>query len=145
MYLPQKQADGRLKAAASGPRLAAAVLDLFTLKGVFFVLGTIVPVFGNALFGMLGGAVEDNVFGPGRSMGRRMTRTRLIKEDGSVPEHPLVIKRNVINIALMFMLIPFFVDMCLILFGQGRRLSDLICGTVVVAYPSTDEDAAHYV
>jgi uncharacterized RDD family membrane protein YckC len=145
MYLPQKREDGRLKAADSGPRLAAAVLDLFTLKGVFFVLGSIIPLLGNALFGAVGSAIEDNVFGPGRSVGRRMTRTRLIKEDGSVAEHPLVIKRNVINIAMLFLLVPFFVDMCLIMFGQGRRLSDMICGTVVVAYPSTDEDAAQYV
>jgi len=145
MYLPQKLDDGRLKPAELGPRFAAALVDAFTLKGALFILGSIVPVLGNMLFVYLGGVVEDNVMGPGRSVGRRVTRTRLICEDGSVPDHALVLKRNLVNMTLMVFFLPFVVDMLFILFGDGRRLSDRVFGTVVTAYPETDDEAARFV
>lgn len=144
MFLPQTRDDGTLKPAELGPRFAAAAIDAFSLKGLLFVLGSFIPVLGNAIFGYIGGALEDNVLGPGRSVGRRVTRTRLIREDGQVADHALVLRRNALNMLLMFFVVPFFLDMYLIAFGDGRRLSDRVFGTCVVAYPETDEEAAKY-
>ena len=141
MFIPNRMDDGRLAPAELGPRFAAAFLDAISLQGVLTILGSIIPFLGNALFGYIGGAIEDNIFGPGRSIGRKVTNTRLIHEDGSAPEHATALKRNALNMAIhiggMFLLfLPTFVDLYFILFGDGRRIADRICGTVVVAYPS---------
>jgi len=144
VFIPDRLDDGRLAAAELGPRFAAALIDVVTLQGLLMMLGSIIPVFGNAVFGYLGGALEDNILGPGRSIGRKITNTRLIREDGSIPEHGLALKRNAINMAIHFggvllLGLPTFIDLYFILAGDGRRIADRVCDTVVVAYPGHED------
>ena len=144
MFIPERMDDGRLAPAELGPRFGAAFLDLISLQGLLMLLGSIIPIFGNAVFAYIGGALEDNILGPGRSIGRKVTNTRLIHEDGSLPEHTTALKRNALNMAIhlggvLLLCLPTFLDLYFILFGDGRRIADRVCDTVVVAYPGTED------
>ncbi len=75
--------------------------------------------------------------GPGKSIGRKAMNQSLVMADGSPASHQQALMRNGVNVGLAIVTLGFigFVDLGLVLFGDGRRVSDRLIGTVVVDDP----------
>ena len=115
-------------------RIAAFGLDVILLP-LIWLLSSIVPIIGPGLMTILYMSLKGNVAGSGRSLGRAATEQRLLSKDGEPLDHGKIIARNALRFILWLAVIPFFVDVLLLLFGDGRLLADRICNTQVFEDP----------
>jgi uncharacterized RDD family membrane protein YckC len=122
-------------AAGRARRMAAHALDLLVFLPFFFVGA----VMGGGVFfvTLLYFAFYNSVRGAGRSLGRAAVGQRLMMDDGQEASHGVMIARNLLRSVLWMMFLPFFVDLALMLFGDGRLLADRIFRTRVVEDPET--------
>ena len=79
--------------------------------------------------------MRDMVRGTGRSLGRAMSGQRLLNEDGSEAEPAKVIGRSVVRLLLWMTVLPFFIDLFMVIFGNGRIIADYIFETRVFIEP----------
>lgn len=77
----------------------------------------------------------SSVFGPGRSLGRAAVRQQLVGTDGEPISHAQTVARGLLRTVLWLFLLPMFIDVCLLLFGDGRLLVDRMFGTRVAMAP----------
>ena len=123
-----------------GKRFLAAMVDGIISNGILTALGTLLPGIGNAVMfaiSLIPTVIEDDVLGtPGMSIGRKAFGQRLVMMDGKPVDRATSLKRNGINAGMLvlgvFTLgVPQWADLGMILFGDGRRVSDRLCGTRV--------------
>lgn len=113
-------------------RLLGSVIDGLLLP-LFLLL---LPFGGLGLFmGFFYMSFKGNVVGAGRSLGRASMGQRLLARDGTDASHGLVMARNAVRFILWMTILPFWIDLALLLFGDGRLLADRIFGTRVFEDP----------
>ena len=123
-----------------GKRILAALIDGFISHGILQIVFSIIPGVGNMvayLISCVPSVVEDNIMGAGKSIGRKAMNQSLVMADGTPATHQQALIRNATTVALVFFSVGFIglVDLGLVIFGDGRRVSDRIVGTVVVDDP----------
>lgn len=127
-----------------GPTLSPATLTegyepaprLARMGGFFIdslIMLPMVVLFWPLYFVYAGG--YGSIFGPGRSLGRAAVRQQLVGKDGEPLSHPQSIARGVTRAVMWLFVLPFFIDLCLFLFGDGRLLVDRMFGTRVAMAP----------
>lgn len=129
-----KGAEAPLIPAARFKRIGAFVLDVILLP-FLWILTSFLPVIGGVMATFIYMSLNGIAVGSGRSLGRAATEQRLLMRDGSRAEHGRVVARNALRAVLWMAFLPFFVDVLLLLFGDGRLLADRICGTRVFEDP----------
>ncbi len=109
----------------------------FVLDGLLLpVFAALIPFMGLGfalLFAYM--SFKGNIIGSGRSLGRAAMGQRLLARDGTDASHGLVMARNAVRFLLWMAVLPFFIDVGLLLFGDGRLLTDRIFGTRVFEDP----------
>lgn len=133
-----KPNEGATLLAKKGKRMAAYGLDALVFLPFFIVsLFTGIAAF---LAVFLYFAFYNSVRESGRSLGRAAVGQRLMTDDGQEVGHSVSIARNLVRMLLWVMVIPFFVDLGLFLFGDGRLIADRIFRTRVVEDPELPEN-----
>ncbi len=110
-------------------------IGAFALDGLMLPFFLIFTPFGWFLAAFVYLSLNNNIFGRGRSLGRAALGQRLMTEDGQEAPHWMIVARNAVRFGLWMAVIPFFVDLLLLLFGDGRLLADRALGTRVVEDP----------
>jgi uncharacterized RDD family membrane protein YckC len=78
----------------------------------------------------------------GQTLGKKLHRLRVIKMDGAAVTHGDSIKRHLLDPIELFLL-PFISFFSMVINRKGRRIGDLLAGTLVVsAHPETTASQA---
>jgi len=112
-------------------RVLAFGLDGVLIHIAIVLLGIPLPVIGSLSLSFLYSTLHDDARGPGRSLGRTAVKQRLMSADGQEIPHLRAMARNAARWLLWITVIPFFIDLFIVLFGNGRTLADLIFDTRV--------------
>ena len=137
-----------MKKANLSKRFLAALVDGVISNGIMTAIGTPLPGIGNIVMfalSLIPTVFEDDVLGtPGVSIGRKAFGQRLVNLDGTPVDLKTSIKRNAINagmvvIGVFTLFIPQWIDIGLVLFRDGRRISDLLMGTRVADLQETPQ------
>lgn len=118
-------------------RLGAFAIDALLMLSLMIVIGIAFPP-ALAILGFLAFAyftARDLFRGPGRSLGRAMSKQRLMTVDGQEATVPRILARNAVRNLLWLTVIPFFIDLAMVLFGEGRLIADHIFDTQVLEDP----------
>ncbi len=117
--------------AARMKRLVAFGVDEVFVHLLMSVIGVPIGGIGGPILSALYFGAQDATLGAGRSLGRAAVGQRLMSADGEALTVGQTIKRNALRYLMWLLIIPFFIDVGIVLFGDGRTLADRLCGTRV--------------
>ncbi len=128
--------DADVLLASRGRRVAAYALDMLVFMP-FFIVSIFLPMT-TILWVLLYFGFSNSLRGSGRSLGRAAVGQRLMMDSGEEASHGTSIARNLTRFLLWMMIFPFFIDLVLMMAGDGRLIADRIFRTRVSEDPALE-------
>ena len=122
--------------ASRSGRLGAFSVDVALMISIL-IIGVIATPIGSAVLGLIYVALRDLARGSGRSLGRSMSGQRLLDENGELLSPGKTVGRNLVRLLLWMTILPFFIDLAMVLFGNGRLIADHIFDSRVYEDPES--------